>query len=127
MVDVFISYANADAAAARGLADAVRQRGYSVRCDDALPDSAAVADGIGAAGAAIVIWSESAAASRRVRAEADLARIGRKLIQASVDGRLPPMPFNQLQCAALGDWQGEDDHDGWRKVKASLVALVGPR
>jgi hypothetical protein len=75
----------------------------------------------------IVVWSESAAASRRVRAEADLARNHNKLIQASFDGRMPPMPFNQLQFAALGDWRGEADHQGWEKVKASLVALAGPR
>jgi hypothetical protein len=131
MADVFISYSKADAAAVRRLADAVRRLGYDVWWDEELPAhlsySDVIAEKIESAKAAIVVWSESAAASQWVRAEADLARNQRKLIQASFDGRLPPMPFNQIQCAALGDWKGEDGHQGWEKVKASLTALVGPR
>lgn len=131
MADVFISYAKSDAAAVRRLADAVRRLGYTVWCDEELPAgpsaSGLAAERIGAAGAAIAVWSESAAASQRVRAEADLARNQGKLVQVSVDGRMPPMPFNQIQFAALGDWRGEADHQGWEKVKASLVALAGPR
>lgn len=131
MADVFISYCKPDAAAVRRLADAVRQLGYSVWWDDELPAhlsySDVIADRIETARAAIVVWSESAAASQWVRAEADLARHQAKLIQASVDGRMPPMPFNQIQFAAIGDWRGEEEHPGWQKVKASLDALVGPR
>jgi len=131
MADVFISYCKPDAAAVRRLADAVRRLGYSVWWDDELPAhlsySDVIADRIETARAAIVVWSESAAASQWVRAEADLARHQAKLIQASVDGRMPPMPFNQIQCAVIGDWRGEEEHPGWQKVKASLDALVGPR
>ena len=126
MADVFISSAQADGAAVRRLADAVRRLGYDVRWDEELPPPLA-AERIGAAKAAILVWSESAAASRSVRAEADLARAQGKLVQASVDGRMPPMPFNQLQFAALADWRGEDDHQGWIKIKASLALLAGPR
>jgi TIR domain len=131
MADVFIAYTKADAAAVRPLAEAVRRLGYSVRRDEELTahpaDGDFIAGEIEAAGAAILVWSESAAASRRVRSAADLARNRNRLIQVSVDGRLPPMPFNQLQCAAIGDWRGEDDHQGWQKVVASLALLVGPR
>ena len=131
MVDVFISYSKTDGAAVRRLADAVRQLGYEVWWDEELPPhlsySDVIAERIGAAKAAIVVWSEAAAASQWVRAEADLARNQAKLIQASVDGRMPPMPFNQIQFAAIGDWRGEADHQGWMKIKASLAALVGPR
>jgi hypothetical protein len=131
MVDVFISYSKTDGAAVRRLADAVRQLGYEVWWDEELPPHLSyrdvIAEKIGAAKAALVVWSESAAASKSVRAEADLARHQAKLIQASVDGRMPPMPFNQIQFAALGDWRGEADHQGWIKIKASLAALAGPR
>ena len=130
MVDVFISYSRANQAVVRQLADAVKRLGYSVWWDDELPAhvsySDVIADRIETAKAAIVVWSESAAASQWVRAEADLARHQAKLIQASVDGRMPPMPFNQIQFAAIGDWRGEEEHPGWQKVKASLDALVGP-
>lgn len=129
MVDVVISYSKTDVAAVRRLADSVRQLGYDVWWDEEPPPhlswSDFIAERIGAAKAAIVVWSENAAASQAVRAEADLARHQAKLIQASVDGRMPPMPFNQLQFAAIGDWRGEEDHQGWIKIKASLALLCG--
>jgi hypothetical protein len=130
MADVFISYARDNQAAVRVLAEAVKRAGYSVWWDEELPPHLSygdvIAEKIGSAKAAIVVWSESAAASEWVRAEADVARNQKKLIQTSIDARQPPMPFNQIQFAAIGDWQGEDDHPGWRKVKESLAALCGP-
>jgi hypothetical protein len=130
MVDVFISYARSNQPLVRQLAEAVRRLGYGVWWDDELPPhlsySDVITDKIGAAKAAIVVWSEAAASSEWVRAEADVARAQKKLIQTSIDGRMPPMPFNQIQFAAIGDWRGEDDHPGWQKVKASLEALCGP-
>ncbi len=129
MVNVFISYSRENQALVRQLAEAVKREGYSVWWDDELPPHLSYGDviteKIGAAKAAIVVWSESAAASEWVRAEADVARGQKKLIQTSIDDRMPPMPFNQIQFASIGDWHGEDDHPGWRKVKASLAALCG--
>jgi hypothetical protein len=129
MVDVFISYSRSNQAVVRQLAEAVKRLGYGVWWDDELPPhlsySDVITDKIGAARAAIVVWSEGAAASQWVRAEADVARAQKKLIQTSIDGRMPPMPFNQIQFASIGDWHGEDDHPGWLKVKASLEALCG--
>ena len=84
-----------------------------------------ITEEIGGANAAIVVWSKTAAAAEWVRAEADVARNQKKLIQTSIDGVMPPMPFNQIQFASLEDWQGEPDHPGWRKVRASLSILCG--
>ena len=129
MVDVFISYSRTNQPLVRQLADAVKRLGYSVWWDDELPPHLSYGDviteKIGQARAAIVVWSEDAAASEWVRAEADVARNQKKLIQTSIDGRMPPMPFNQIQFASIGDWHGEEDHPGWAKVKASLEALCG--
>lgn len=131
MADVFISYAKANQPAVRRLAEAVKGLGYSVWWDEELPPhlsySDVIADRIGAARAAIVVWSEAAVASQWVRAEADMARLQNKLVQTSIDARMPPMPFNQIQFAAIGDWRGEQDHHGWMKVKASLEVLAGLR
>ena len=131
MVDVFISYSRDNQAVVRQLAEAVSREGYSVWWDDELPPHLSYGDviteKIGSARAAIVVWSKSAAASEWVRAEADVARGQKKLIQTSIDDVMPPMPFNQIQFASIGDWRGEPDHPGWRKVKASLDALCGPR
>lgn len=131
MADVFISYARENEAFVRPLAEAVAREGYSVWWDEALPPHLSYSDvitgEIGAARAAIVVWSEAAIASQWVRAEADVARNQGKLVQTSIDGRMPPMPFNQLHFVSIGDWRGEDDHPGWRRVKDSLAALCRGR
>lgn len=130
MVDVFISYARDNQDVAKRLADAVARDGYNVWWDDDIPPhvsySELISEKIATAKAAIVVWSKSAAASEWVRAEADMGRSARKLIQTSVDGTTPPLPFNLIQFAGIGDWQGEEDHPGWKAVKTSIRALCGP-
>ena len=89
----------------------VRDAGYSVWWDDDLPAHRAYSDVIeerlNAAKAVLVIWSADAVRSEWVRAEADAARQAHKLVQLSIDGVIPPMPFNQIQCPSLRDWSGE--------------------
>lgn len=130
MVDVFISYARDNQDVAKRLAEAVARDGYNVWWDDDIPPhvsySELISEKIATAKAAIVIWSKSAAASEWVRAEADMGRSARKLIQTSVDGTTPPLPFNLIQFAGIGDWQGEEDHPGWKAVRTSIRALCGP-
>ena len=53
------------------------------------------------------------------------ARAGRTLVQATLDGTLPPMPFNQIQCADLKGWDGRAATPGWRKLLTSLAELTG--
>jgi hypothetical protein len=112
------------------LVGAVMRAGYSVWWDKDLPPHLSYGDvitqQIQEAKAAIVIWSGRAGSSQWVRAEADLAREHGKLIQASVDGTTPPLPFNQIQFVSIADWQGEADHPGWLKILESLRALCGP-
>lgn len=129
MADVFISYSRANQAQVAVLADAMTRDGFEVWWDAELPPHRSYGDviteQIAAASAVIVVWSETAAASEWVRAEADLGRNQRKLIQASLDDCMPPMPFNQIQFAYIGDWRGEAGHGGWRKIRASLNELCG--
>jgi len=130
MSDVFVSYARSDEAQANCAADALRSTGYRVWRDDELPAHRAYADVIEErlrdAKAVLVLWSADAAKSQWVRAEADAARGAGTLIQASIDGTVAPMPFNQIQCADLKNWKGELDHAGWRKLAASVATLTGP-
>ena len=76
--------------------------------------------------AVVVLWSADAAKSQWVRAEADSARAAGMLVQAALDGTIPPLPFNQIQCADLSGWDGSAETPGWRKLKDSLRTLVGP-
>ena len=131
MVDVFISYSRTDKERVTQLARAIEAAGYAVWWDAELPPHQSYGEVITAkiesAKAAVVVWSKQAAASEWVRAEADAARNQKKLIQTSLDDITPPLPFNQIQCASLADWNGEEDHIGWSKVKISLAALCGER
>jgi hypothetical protein len=131
MVDVFISYSRSDNAMVAMLARAVEGEGYDVWWDAELPPHQSYGDviteKIATARAAIVVWSADAVKSEWVRAEADMARNQKKLVQTALGPIMPPLPFNQIQFAEIGDWRGEPDHPGWRKVKASLADLCGKR
>jgi adenylate cyclase len=75
--------------------------------------------------AVVVLWCAESAKSHWVRAEADTAREAGTLVQATLDGALPPMPFGQIQCADLKSWDGDTSSLGWRKLEGSVAALVG--
>jgi adenylate cyclase len=125
--DVFISYARSTEAHARAIADALRERGFSVwRDDDLSPHSnfaREIENRLAAARAVLVIWSEDAVRSEWVQSEADRARQARKLVQVRIDDVALPMPFDRIQCADLRD--ASLDTPAWRKVLASLGELTG--
>lgn len=127
--DVFISYARPSEEEARQVAEALRDQGFSVWRDDELPAHRAYSDVIEerlkSAKAVVVLWCAESAKSHWVRAEADTAREAGTLIQGSLDGVLPPMPFNQIQCADLRDWHGDKSTSGWHKLESSVATLVG--
>ena len=127
--DVFISYARPSEEQAHRIAELLRQQGFSVWRDDELPAHRAYSDVIEerlkSAKAVVVLWSAESAKSHWVRAEADTAREAGTLVQARLDSALPPMPFNQIQCADLDGWDGDVGAPGWRKLERSVAALLG--
>ena len=127
--DVFISYARPSEDEARRVVELLRDKGFSVWRDDELPAHRAYSDVIEerlkSAKAVVVLWSGESTKSHWVRAEADSAREAGTLVQASLDGVLPPMPFNQIQCADLKGWQGDPASPSWIKLEGSVAALVG--
>jgi adenylate cyclase len=129
MSDVFVSYARPDEPHSERVAEALRAAGYRVWRDDELPAHRAYADVIEerlkSASAVVVLWSADAAKSQWVRSEADAARSAGTLVQAALDGTIPPMPFNQIQCADLNGWDGKAETPGWRKLVASVRQLAG--
>ena len=131
MTDVFISYGRSSEAEARRIADALRSHGYEVWRDDEIPANRAysevIEERLKTAAAVVVVWSAEAAKSHWVRAEADQAREAGTLIQVTVDGTLPPLPFNQIQCADLSRWAGDVGSEVWKKVEGAVAALVGKR
>ena len=128
--DVFISYARPSEQEAHRIAEQLRSSGFSVWRDDELPAHRAYSDVIEerlkSAKAVVVLWSAESGKSHWVRAEADAAREAGTLVQARLDEVLPPMPFNQIQCADLSGWDGDASSPGWHKLESS-VAAEGPR
>lgn len=129
MSDIFISYARATEPDAKRVLGLLRELGHQVWLDEALPAhrpyAEVIEERLRGAKAVLVIWSSDAVKSHWVRAEADLARSLGTLVQVSVDGVAPPMPFNQIQCADLRGWNGEEGHPAWRKALDSIEDLLG--
>ncbi len=128
MADVFISYSRTDETTAAKVAETFGAAGHKVWRDDQLPAHRGYAEVIEerlkGAKAVVVLWSAEAAKSQWVRAEADAARNAGTLIQATLDGSIPPLPFNQIQCADLSGWSGETESPGWRKLIDSVSVLA---
>ena len=129
MSDVFISYARSSEVDARRIADALRKEGVAVWWDEDLPAHRAYSDVIEerlkAAKAVLVLWSADAAKSQWVRAEGDAARQDGRLVQLTLDGTMPPMPFNQIQCPSLSGWDGDTQCVPWLSIRRSLADLAG--
>ena len=128
MSQIFLSYARSTEPTARLIGESLRALGYAVWRDDELPPHRAYAEVIEerlrAAKVVIVVWSADAVRSQWVRAEADLARQQGTLIQLSVDGVLPPLPFNQMHCVDLTGWRGGADAPNWRKITATVAEML---
>lgn len=128
MPGVFISYCRPSAEVAQRIGDLLASDGYEIWRDDQLPAHRAYGDVIEeklrAAEAVVVLWTFDAARSQWVRAEADYARQAGTLVQASLDGSIPPLPFNQIQCADLSNWAGDQQAPGWIKLQRSIAELA---
>jgi TolB-like protein/Tfp pilus assembly protein PilF len=125
MADVFVSYARGDQQLAQRVAEQLTAAGFTVWWDtDLLPHNrfaTVIEEQIHVARAVLVVWSEAAATSPWVRAEAELGRAEGKLIQVSVDESTIPLPFNQYQSADLRHWRGNQTDPQWLKVLASVT------
>lgn len=128
MSQVFISYARSTRDQAQLFAKMLRSEGCDVWLDEDLPAHRPYADVIEqrlrGAKAVVVIWSSDAVRSQWVRAEADFARNAGTLVQLSIDGAIPPLPFNQIHCAQLTGWDGNKDSSVWRNILGSVRDLI---
>lgn len=110
MADVFVSYAHKDGGRIGPLAGAVEESGYSLWWDERLvpgDDYAMVIEReLAAARCVVVAWSASARDSLWVRAEANEALDGGKLVQLTLDGAKLPLPFTILHYFDFKRWSG---------------------
>jgi TolB-like protein len=128
MTDIFISYARSSEGAASRVSKTLRDQGYKAWRDDELPPHRSygevIEERLAMAKAVVVLWTASSAASQWVRAEADVARQAGKLVQASLEDCTLPLPFNQIHCVSLANWDGNVEDHAWRKLTESIDALL---
>lgn len=111
MADVFLSYARNNLADARRIAAHLRSCGLSLWFDENLPAhraySEVIEEQLEAASSVLVLWSGDSVASQWVRSEANRGRERGRLVQVRLDDARLPMPFDQIQCADLRQWNGD--------------------
>ena len=131
MADIFISYAREDASTAQRLAAALEARGWSVFWDRRIPTGRRfddyIAEQMGNTRCVVVLWSAAAIASEWVVEEAAEGRNRNILAPALIETvKAPPFGFRHRQAADLVGWQGEDAHEGFKRLMADVAALLGP-
>lgn len=119
MADVFLSYAREDSARAEQVAKGLADAGLDVFWDNEIPPGTTWADYIEQkltqCKALIVLWSADSTKSQWVREEARMGRDKGVLIPVMIDSSTPPFGFGEVQAANLATWNGEADHQGWRR------------
>ncbi len=128
---VFVSYASADRAKVAKLAGALEKRGHEVWWDHHLMPGEDYRDRIeqalAGADAVIVAWSAASIHSDWVQSEADDARKSGKLAPATLDGTLPPKPFDRLHTESLKGWSGGARDHRFAKLAESVEAIAEGR
>jgi hypothetical protein len=130
MADLFVSYSHADRQPVSKLAGALQTDGHEVWWDDRLRAhqdfGAEIEASLGRSNCAIVAWSAAARDSLWVRAEATAAWESRKLVQLSLDGARPPLPFTMIH---LLDFSKGDLTTGppWQALGVAIDAVVQGR
>jgi hypothetical protein len=130
-VDIFLSYARIDRAAARMFAEAFADEGFSVWWDAALHSGETfdevIERNLRDAAAVVVLWSPRSVASRWVRAEATQADRRNKLAPAIIEQCDRPIIFELTHAADLCDWTGDITDLRWRTFVDDLRHLIEAR
>ena len=130
MADLFVSYSHVDRQPVSKLAGALQTDGHEVWWDDRLRAGqdfgAEIEASLRQSNCAIIAWSAAARDSLWVRAEATAAWESRKLVQLSLDGARPPLPFTMIH---LVDFSKSDLTVGssWQALCAAIEAVVEER
>ena len=129
MADIFISYSDKDREWAERLAAALEKCGWSVWWDRRLLAGQSfdqtIERELGAAKAAVVLWSQNSIQSRWVRNEARTADARDVLTPARIDDAKLPLEFSDRQTASLVGWKGQAGHVGLELLRQSLAATLG--
>lgn len=128
MSNVFVSYSHQDAPSVESIAHRLSAHGHKVWWDRRLRGGedlgAAIQAALAASKCAVVAWSTFAQHSLWVRAEANSARESGKLVQLTLDGTKPPLPFSILHTLDFSKDDGSQDAPPMRDLLTSVEAVV---
>ncbi len=128
MTELFVSYSHRDRAPVARMVGALEKNGYQVWWDRRLRPYQAFGQEIEAAlkasGCAVVAWSSRARDSLWVRAEATEAWESGKLLQVSLDGSDPPLPFTMIHLLNFAGWSGRVGDPPWELFEEAIQAVV---
>ena len=129
MAEIFISYASENRERARGLAQVLGARGWSVWWDREIPLGKSFADviekALGEAKCVIVLWSAVSIASEWVRNEASEAKRRGILIPVFIEPVDAPLAFRLLNGADLRDWHVDATDAEFDRLVERVTQLLG--
>ena len=129
MADIFISYASENRERARGLAQALGARGWSVWWDREIPLGKSfdevIEKALGEAKCVIVLWSAVSIASEWVRNEASEAKRRGILIPAFIERVDAPLAFRLLNGADLRAWHAGATDAEFDRLVDRVTELLG--
>ena len=129
MTDVFISYKREERARCVAIYNALVDLKLSVWFDAHIEPGTdfdrEIEREVRRARAVLVLWSELAADSDWIRAEARTGRQSERLVAARLDDCLPPLEFASVQTVDLFDRPDFQAGEGWRQIAARIGRLVG--
>lgn len=125
---LFVSYSRADRASVSNIAGGLQQAGHDVWWDRHLRPHQDFGVEIEAAlrrsNCAIVAWSATARDSLWVRAEATAAWETRKLVQLSLDGVTPPLPFTMIHLLDFSKGAGVIGGPLWCALEEAVQSVA---
>ena len=129
MSDIFISYASADKATAKSLAELLKQRGWSVWWDRVIPIGKTfdhvIEEALDSAKCVLVLWSKSSVASHWVITEANEGLNRGILIPVLIEETKIPLAFRRLQTANLIGWQAGQENPEVSLMLEAITQIVG--
>jgi len=129
MAEIFISYASENRERARGLAQVLGARGWSVWWDREIPLGKSFDDviekALAEAKCVIVLWSAVSIASEWVRNEASEAKRRGILIPVFIEPVDAPLAFRLLNGADLRDWPADATDAEFDRLVERVTQLLG--
>src|SRR5262249_12638560 len=128
MDDIFVSYSHEDTPSVETIVHILSGHGHGARWDRRVrygeDFGATIQAALTASKCAVVAWSRFAQHSLWVRAEANSARDSGKLVQLTLDGTKPPLPFSMLHTLDFKTDDGSSNAPLMRDLVASVEAVI---